>query len=189
MWWRRLKATVFGDSKMSPQAHARPAEKPEPARPLAPLPGLPLVAETGAAATAVLPAASLSAAEASRLHPLALAYVGDAVYDLFVRSRLVEAGHQRPGELHQRAVRYVRARAQAMAVRALLPRLSQAERAVVRRGRNARPGHLPKGASVAEYHLSSGFEALVGYLYLSGQAQRLTDVLRLAAGLTEDDGR
>jgi ribonuclease III family protein len=114
------------------------------------------------------------------LPPLTLAYIGDAVYDLFIRRRLLEKGHVRVGELHKHAVKYVRARAQAAAVAELHPRLSEEEQDVVRRGRNAKSHAAPKGSDAAEYAASTSFETLAGYLYLAGRFDRLEEVLAAA---------
>lgn len=115
------------------------------------------------------------------LPPLTLAYMGDAVYELFVRRRLLEQGHVRVGDLHKTAVRYVRAAAQAKAVAELLPILSEEEQDVVRRGRNAKSHAAPKGSDAAEYAAATSFETLAGYLYLAGRDDRLEQVLAAAA--------
>jgi ribonuclease-3 family protein len=115
------------------------------------------------------------------LPPLTLAYIGDAVYDLYIRRRLLEKGHVRVNDLHKQAVKYVRARAQAAAVAELHPSLSEEEQDVVRRGRNAKSHAAPKGSDAAEYAASTSFEALAGYLYLAGRFDRLEEVLAAAA--------
>ncbi len=119
------------------------------------------------------------------LPPLTLAYVGDAVYELFVRARLLQQGHVRVNDLHRTAVRYVRARAQAAALAELYPTLTEEEQDVVRRGRNAKTHAAPKGSDAAEYAQSTSFEALVGYLYLAGREERLQEVLVAAAAHLE----
>jgi ribonuclease-3 family protein len=119
------------------------------------------------------------------LPPLTLAYVGDAVYELFVRRRLLELGHVRVNDLHKTAVRYVRAGAQARAIAELLPSLSEEEQDVVRRGRNAKSHAAPKGSDAAEYAASTSFETLTGYLYLAGRYERLEEVLATAARFLE----
>lgn len=119
------------------------------------------------------------------LNPLVLAFVGDSVFDLHIRLALVAGGHPQARGLHEAAVEYVRAGAQAGALRRLEGSLSEIEQGIVRRARNARPGHMPRNADPAEYHLATAFEALIGYLFLAGQADRLKELLRLA-GLTGD---
>jgi len=118
--------------------------------------------------------------------PLVLAYVGDAVYELLVRTRLVRQGPARVEQLHQEALNYVRATSQARLVPALEAYLTPGEKEVLRRGRNARPGHLPRSAAPAEYHLSTGLESLFGYLYLKGEWTRLDELIKLIFNLQRD---
>lgn len=121
------------------------------------------------------------------LNPLLLAFIGDAVWDLQVRLALLDGGHTGNRGLHEAAVQHVRAGAQAAAVRRAWAGLSEAEQGIVRRARNARPGHIPRNADPGEYHLATGFEALLGHLFLSGQETRLKEVLQ-QAGLTGGTG-
>jgi len=118
-------------------------------------------------------------ARPAELPALVLAYVGDAVYELAVRSRLVSSGLSSAGRLHAEAVKFVNAGAQAKALRALEGNLDEEEAAVVRRGRNAKPPHTPRGAGVMEYRHSTALECLFGYLYLKGDAARLNDVMAM----------
>ncbi|WP_166512289.1 Mini-ribonuclease 3 [Desulfallas thermosapovorans] len=111
---------------------------------------------------------------------LVLAYIGDAVYELAIREYLVNQGITSVNKLHREAVRYVRASTQAKVFRALAGHLNKTEEAVARRGRNAKPGHAPRGDSVIEYRHSTGFECLVGYLYLQRDWSRLEEILTLA---------
>jgi ribonuclease-3 family protein len=111
-----------------------------------------------------------------QLPPLTLAYVGDAVYELYVRQHLLVSGKIRVKGLHEAAVSYVRAGAQAAVLREFLPILTEPEHEVVRRGRNAK-GQNPRRADPAEYALATAFEALVGYLHLAGEHQRLGALL------------
>ena len=110
------------------------------------------------------------------LSPLDLAFVGDAVYDLLAREHLLEAGSCPVKKLHQRKAAWVNCAAQSAALKALWPRLTEEERAVALRGRNAHVGHVPKNATVADYHGGTAFEALLGWLYLSGQGERLREL-------------
>jgi len=114
------------------------------------------------------------------LSPLTLAYVGDAVYELFVRERLLEEGHLRVHDLHKTAVGYVRASAQAAALAALMPELAADEQDVVRRGRNAKGHAAPPGSDPVEYSAATSFEALLGYLYLGGRRERLAELMDAA---------
>ncbi len=117
--------------------------------------------------------------EAFRMPPLALAYVGDAVWELEVRIMLVDSGERRPQQLHRLAVQKVRANAQADRLRRIEGALSERELAVVRRGRNAKSRSVPKSATVADYRASTGVEALLGYLRLSGLTDRLREIVQL----------
>ena len=109
------------------------------------------------------------------LSPLTLAFVGDAVFEVFVRERLVCKGNCPVGKLHSRSVEQVCCTAQAQALEKLLPILTEEEQAVYRRGRNAQPKSTPKNRSVQDYHEATGLEALFGYLYLSGEIARLRE--------------
>lgn len=106
-------------------------------------------------------------------HTLALAHVGDGVFELMVRTRLCLSGRITAGDLHRETVRRVRAGAQAGYARQLWEMLSEEERAVFRRGRNAQTRAVPQAATREEYHLATALEALWGYLFLTGQAARL----------------
>lgn len=121
--------------------------------------------------------------------PLALAFVGDGVYELYVRTRLMRKGSLQANKLHRLATQYVKAGAQAVSVRAILDKLSEEESAVYRRGRNAKSATVPKNADVAEYRMATGFEALLGYLYLSGRAERLHEIMELACDAIEEAQR
>lgn len=120
-----------------------------------------------------VPQARFAAADAARLHPLVLAYIGDAFFNLYVRTRLLSFEQNRVRVLHGHGARMVSATLQAYALRRLEDALSEDELAVVKRGRNAK-STVPKSASVGDYRASTGFEALLGYLYLSGDEARLT---------------
>jgi ribonuclease-3 family protein len=105
--------------------------------------------------------------------PLALAFMGDAVYEVLVRRALVARANCPAGRLHEMSVELVRASAQAAAANRILPHLSEEELAVFKRGRNAHPAHLPRGAKIGDYHAATGLEALFGWLYLNGQMERI----------------
>lgn len=117
----------------------------------------------------------------SQFSPLALAYIGDGVYELFVRTRIIEE-HENlpPGSLHKHTVRYVRAGAQARSISAMLGCLTEEETAVYKRGRNAKSYTMPKNADIADYRKATGFEALIGFLYLSEETDRLNELMNMA---------
>lgn len=120
------------------------------------------------------------------MSPLALAYVGDAVYELYVRVLLVAQGSNKMKDLHRQAVSFVKAGTQAAFLKELEPMLTEEELEVVRWGRNAKSGHVPKSADVLEYRHSTGFETLIGYLYLKGNQERLRQILKKLGQLIED---
>jgi len=123
---------------------------------------------------------TLKNVQPGELPALVLAYVGDAVYELAVRSHLVGSGMTRVNRLHDKAVKYVHAGAQAKIVRELEGILTAEETAVIRRGRNAKSPHTPRSAGVIDYRQSTAFECLIGYLYLKGDTTRLEEILALA---------
>ena len=109
--------------------------------------------------------------------PLALAFVGDGVYEMMVRERLVCLANRPPRELHREAVKLVRAEAQAEAIEAMMPLLTEKELAVYKRGRNA---HTARNSD--DYHRATGLETLFGYLYLSGEIDRVRELFDIAMG-------
>lgn len=115
--------------------------------------------------------------EVKLMPPLVWAYVGDSVYELFIRTQLVNNSKMNPHKLHVEAIKYVKAQAQAEILENLQEFLTDEEKDIVRRGRNAQNHHLPKNANVADYSHATAFEALIGYLYLSKQDERLKEIL------------
>lgn len=129
----------------------------------------------------------LTEREVLMLSPLRLAYIGDAVYDLLVRTWLIHSG-AKAGAMHRDAIQKVNAAAQARALRRVAGQLTQTEEDVVRRGRNAHANHgIPRRASPADYKQATGLEALLGFLYLTGQAQRLRALLPVLLAEQEED--
>ena len=114
------------------------------------------------------------------LSPLTLAFVGDCVYDLILRTVIVERHNASPNQLHREKSSLAKAPAQAEMAEALQEHLTQEELAVYRRGRNAKSHTTAKNASVLDYRKATGLEALYGWLYLSGQEERLLQLLRLS---------
>ena len=114
------------------------------------------------------------------LSPLTLAFVGDCVYDLILRTVIVERHNASPNQLHREKSRLAKAPSQAEMAEALQEELTQEELAVYRRGRNAKSHTTAKNASVLDYRKATGLEALYGWLYLSGQEERLLQLLRLS---------
>ncbi len=113
----------------------------------------------------------------SQYSPLTLAYIGDAVYGVIIRTILVRRGNRQTDKLHTKESTLVRASAQAQMIAALKQSLSEEERSVYRRGRNASPDHTAKNASRREYLEATGFEALIGSLYLKREYRRMVDLI------------
>lgn len=116
--------------------------------------------------------------EVNLMSPLIWAYVGDAVYELYVRNYLVSTTKLNPHKLHIEAIKYVKAGAQAKKLENIMSELSEEEKDIVRRARNTQNHHLPKNANVVEYMYSTAFEGLIGYLYLTNQNNRLKEILK-----------
>ncbi len=111
--------------------------------------------------------------------PLILAYIGDAVFELLVRTKIVSSHQGRIRDIHRHTVEMVNAQHQAQIIRQINGQLTEAEKDIVRRGRNTR-SNPPKNADMQSYRMSTGFEALLGYLYLKGDEARLIDLVNRA---------
>ena len=122
---------------------------------------------------------ALSAAEVGAVSTLGLAYAGDGVYELLVRTWLITHHHTASLDLHRACVSVVNAPAQARAYETIAPLLSDEELAVYKRGRNAKVNQVPPHATSAEYHTATGLEALFGWLYLTGKEQRISDLFEI----------
>ncbi len=117
----------------------------------------------------------------SQLSPLVLAYVGDSVYEVYVRTRLISQNPDLPAhKLHVMATGFVKAHAQSASMAALEEQLSPEEQAIYKRGRNAKSPTVPKHAEIADYRRATGFEALVGWLFLCDHSDRLNEIMSLA---------
>lgn len=119
--------------------------------------------------------------------PLTLAYIGDAIYDLLVRSFVVCKGNTSNNKLHKKTTKYVCAKAQAKIIKAVRTELTLEEEAVYKRGKNAKPSSTAKNASLSEYLKATGFEALMGYLYLTGQKDRITYIVKKGIEVIDGD--
>ena len=113
--------------------------------------------------------------EINMMSPLTWAYVGDSVYELYIRTYLANTTNLNPHKMHVESIKYVKAGAQARILKSL--NLSDEEKDIVRRGRNTQNHHLPKNASLEDYAYSTGFEALLGFLYLNKKDERLSEIL------------
>lgn len=118
--------------------------------------------------------------ELNSYSPLVLAFLGDAVYELYIRSLIVYQGNAPVNKLHKRSISFVKAKAQSDTLHRLMDMLDEEEQDIVRRGRNAKSGTIPKNADVAEYKYATGFETLLGYLYLKQDFTRLLKLLKIS---------
>lgn len=117
--------------------------------------------------------------EVNMMSPLTWAYVGDAVYELYIRTHLVNKTNLKPHKLHVEAIKYVKAQSQAQALKKIEVNLTEKEKEIVRRGRNTENHHVAKNASVQDYMYSTAFEALIGYLYLTNQEKRIKELVEM----------
>ena len=126
--------------------------------------------------------------DVDQLNGLALAYMGDAVYEQAVREHLLRSGRVKPNTLHRQATTFVSAKAQAMVLKRLTEEglWTEDELAVMRRGRNAKSGSVPKNTDVQTYNFSTAFEAVLGWLYLKERQERTDEVIRYAIEIVEE---
>ncbi len=130
---------------------------------------------------------ALSENAAAQIAPLALAYIGDCVFDMFVRTALVMKSATSVGLMHAQSSRLVNARAQAGFARMVFSELTEREQNIFMRGRNAKSTTVPKNMSVSDYHHATALEAVFGYLYLTGQDERLNNLFeRIEAKRAEE---
>lgn len=122
-----------------------------------------------------------------QLHPLALAYIGDAIFEVYVRQYLLAGQNHRPHHLHKEATRFVAAKAQARLLADWMPDLAEDERDIVRRGMGAKSGTAPKNTDMIAYRQSTAFECLIGYLYYAGRRERLNELLERAVTHMEEE--
>lgn len=116
--------------------------------------------------------------EVNQMSPLTWAYIGDSVFELFIRTTLVNTTRLKPHMLHVESIKYVKASSQKDILNKIYDYLTEEEKDIVRRGRNSDNHHLPKNSTVEEYKFSTAFEALIGYLYLTKQEKRLKEILK-----------
>ena len=114
------------------------------------------------------------------LNPLVLAYIGDAVYEVYVRIHIAKKGAAKTNALHKESIAFVCAKAQADSLAGIEEYLTEEELNIVRRGRNAHSNTIPKNASIADYKKATAFEALIGYLFLKNDIERLEEIVRIA---------
>ena len=124
--------------------------------------------------------------DVSGFSPLVLAYLGDCVYDLVIKTMVISKGNRQVHKLHEESSRYVQASAQSRMMRAMQQHLTEEEHAVYRRGRNAKSVSPAKNQSITDYRRATGFEALIGYLYLKKEYQRVLELIKIGLDSLEE---
>lgn len=117
--------------------------------------------------------------KANTYSPLALAYIGDGVYEMFIRTYVINKGNRSVNKMHQASRELVRASTQAKIYYLIEDKLNDEEKAVLKRGRNAKSASIPKNGNVTEYRHATGLEALIGYLYIEGEVERIKELIDL----------
>jgi ribonuclease III family protein len=127
----------------------------------------------------------LNESDIMQMSPLVLAYIGDAVYEVFVRTMLICDGSRNTPvhKLHKQSIDFVKAKAQSDIIHKISDTLTQEEQDIIRRGRNAKSGSIPKNADVTEYKYATGFESLIGFLYLKKEYARLMHILKISVSI------
>lgn len=115
--------------------------------------------------------------EINQLSPLTWAYVGDCIYELYIRTNLVNKTKLKPNKMHIETVKFVKAKSQAELLNKIMDKLTEEEQYIVKRGRNVQNHHLPKNCDVTDYMYATAFEALIGYLYLTKKHSRIKEIL------------
>lgn len=117
---------------------------------------------------------------------LAFAYIGDSVYDLIIRTMITSKGNNRPNKYHRQVIQYVNANAQTRMMDKMKPFLTEEEKTMFRRGRNAKSISCAKNQSHHDYRIATGFETLIGYLYMTGQMERIMELISVGLGKTPE---
>ncbi len=117
--------------------------------------------------------------EVNTMSPLVWAYIGDAVYEMHIRTYLINTTKLKPNKLHIESIKYVKAKAQAEILNKIQDKLTEEEKDIVRRTRNTQNHHLPKNAELKDYMYATAFEGLIGYLFLTNQKERLDAILEM----------
>lgn len=125
----------------------------------------------------------INESDIKQMSPLVLAYMGDAVYEKYIREYVIRQGLCKNGLLHKKTIKYVSAKAQSEILHRLEEKLTEDELDIVRRGRNSNPHSTAKNADIIDYKYATGFEALIGYLYLTKQEERLEEILVECIGI------
>jgi len=129
----------------------------------------------------------MSEEELRTMSPLVFAYIGDAIYEIYIRTYIIHRYKVKVNELHKMSTKFVKAEAQARIVHTLEGELTEEEWKMVKRGRNQKSGTVAKNASISDYRYATGFECLLGYLYLSGKRERIEEIINKAIGIIEEN--
>lgn len=121
-----------------------------------------------------------------QMNPLVLAYIGDAVYEMFIRTYLISCENMKVNKFHLKSINYVKAKAQALVLDSIIPILNEEELYIVKRGRNAKSGTIPKNSTIKDYKWATAFETLIGHLYLNQKHERLIEILNKATLYSEN---
>jgi ribonuclease-3 family protein len=121
---------------------------------------------------------NLGEMDVKMLNPLVWAYIGDAVYEVYVRSHIISEGIKNAKDLHRASIKYVKASEQSKILEGINSSLSEEEQNIVRRGRNTKTHHIPKNAEVIDYRMATAFECLIGYLFLMKRYDRLDEIMK-----------
>lgn len=116
--------------------------------------------------------------EINTMSPLIWAYIGDAVYELYIRENLIKQTNLKPHKLHLESIKYVKASEQAKILKEIVEELTEDEKEIVRRARNTKNHHIPKNAEIEDYMYATAYEGLIGYLYLTKQEERLEEIMK-----------
>ena len=114
-----------------------------------------------------------------------LAYIGDVVYELYIRKHVIYKSHENVNKLHKKTIKYVSAKAQAKIISSIMNELNEEELEIFKRGRNAEANTIPKNTDVLTYKIATGFEALIGYLYLEKKDERIKEIINKSISIIE----
>ena len=130
---------------------------------------------------------NLKEVDAAGYSPLVLAYIGDCIYDLIIKTMIISRGNKQVHKLHEETSRFVQASTQSLMMREMQGHLTEEEHAVYRRGRNAKSVSPAKNQSITDYRRATGFEALLGYLYLKKEYQRVMDLVKIGLDSLDEE--
>lgn len=125
--------------------------------------------------------------EVEMMSPLTWAYLGDSIYEAYVRTYLIETTNLKPHKLHIKAIKYVKAKAQADALKKIYDSLTPKEQEIVRRSRNTQNHHVAKNADPTDYMYATAFEGLIGYLYLINDQERLQEIIKKVINIHNEE--